>query len=198
MNTLKLVHRVYNSYVYAAWFIGEQYLVTVGHMLQERREVLLMSLQSLSECHVISKCYNIRCSRNSLSYLFSKCGRYLPFHWPPPLYPVSRASLASSKSSSLSTNVFRGSTYVSDNSHIHKLQQGSMEEMQETKRLILKEHSYWSSSLRWFAGAWRQGSAKSQWLLVLSSSFGHTAHDLGTSLADVSHCICTIYLCTPR
>ena len=57
MNTLKLVCRVYNSYACAraARFIGEQCLVTVSHMLQERREVLLMSLPLLRECHVISK-----------------------------------------------------------------------------------------------------------------------------------------------
>ena len=42
---------------------------------------------------------------------------------------------------------------ASDNTHIHNLQQGGTEEMQETKRLMPKEHSYWSSSLRWFVEA---------------------------------------------
>ena len=43
---------MYNSYTraHAAQFIGEQCLVTVSHMLQERREVLLMSPQRLREC----------------------------------------------------------------------------------------------------------------------------------------------------
>ena len=52
-----------NSYARAcaARFINKQCLVTVDHLLQEQREVILMSLQRLHKYDAISKHCIIRC-----------------------------------------------------------------------------------------------------------------------------------------